>query len=333
MRSYGATWRQGAMKANEIIQRQREGRLKIIGAGLAGLLAANMMRKNKKLSVMEIKSTLPNNHSAVLRFRSHIIGDVTGIDFQKVSVIKASMKWMNPVADALAYAEKSTGMMLSNRSIPTEVEMVERYIAPPDLINQLAAEADISYEAKTDNWLGGDGPTISTIPMPALMDILHYPESVIFNAVNGSNVKAKVFNCNAYVSLYVPSPVFSFSRVSITGDELIAEFPHTKPGLAIVDHRDELYAAASMLGLQKDRLSNIQIKEQTYAKIQEIDDGIRKRFITWATDHHNIYSLGRFACWRPGLLLDDLVKDVRLIEGWIKGGQYTRRIDRKRMVT
>lgn len=325
MKSYGATWRGNTPFVT------KGDTMKIIGAGLAGLLAANMLR-NKKPTVFEIAPSLPNNHSAVLRFRSHIIGDVTGIDFQKVDVIKASMKWLNPVADALAYAEKCTGMLLSNRSIPTEVEIAERYIAPTDLIKQLSIGADIYYGTKTDSWLGREGPTISTIPMPVLMDILHYPESVHFNAVNGTNIKAKISNCKAYVSLYVPSPVFSFSRVSITGDELIAEFPQTKPGSGIADHL-EIFAAASMLGLQKDRLSDIVIKEQSYAKIQEIDDGIRKRFITWATDTHNIYSLGRFACWRPGLLLDDLVKDVRLIEGWIKGGQYTRRIDRKRMVT
>lgn len=298
--------------------------MKIVGAGLAGLLAANMLR-HKKPIVFEEKSELPNNHSAVLRFRSHIVGDVTGIDFKKVSVIKASMEWMNPVADALAYAEKCTGTILSNRSIPTDVQMVERYIAPSDLIQQLSMGADIVYSSKTNDWLGMVGATISTIPMPLLMDILHYEKkSATFGTVNGTNIKAKVSNCDAYVSLYVPSPSCAFSRISLTGDELIVEFPNTKPGSSIIVH-DEVFVAAELIGIKRSRLSNLVIRPQTYAKIQEIDEGERKRFIAWATDTHNIYSLGRFACWRPGTLLDDLVQDVRLIERWIKEGTYTRR--------
>jgi hypothetical protein len=38
--------------------------------------------------------------------------------------------------------------------------------------------------------------------------------------------------------------------------------------------------------------------------------------MAWATDNYNIFSLGRFATWRPGLQMDDLVQDVRKIEGW-----------------
>jgi hypothetical protein len=36
------------------------------------------------------------------------------------------------------------------------------------------------------------------------------------------------------------------------------------------------------------------------------------------TEEHNIYSLGRFATWRQ-LLLDDLVKDIGVIEKLIDG--------------
>jgi hypothetical protein len=49
-------------------------------------------------------------------------------------------------------------------------------------------------------------------------------------------------------------------------------------------------------------------------KILPIDEDIRRRFIMWASDNFGIYSLGRFATWRPGLQLDDLVNDVRVIQ-------------------
>ena len=60
-----------------------------------------------------------------------------------------------------------------------------------------------------------------------------------------------------------------------------------------------------------------------YSKIQPIDNDVRERFIQWATEKHNIFSLGRFATWRPGLLMDDLVEDIKLIDRWIsKSNMY-----------
>lgn len=291
--------------------------MRIIGAGLAGLLAANLLR-HKNPTVLEKQNVLPNNHSAVLRFRSSIISDVTGIPFRKVQVLKASLPWINPIADALAYAEKNTGLSRSDRSLPMQMSTNERYIGPPDLIKQLSSDVNIHFGV--NQWMPDHGPLISTVPMPVLMDILGYPHSkrfgLDFPSVPGCNLRAKVAHCDAYVSLYTPNPFYPFSRISLTGDEIIAEIPH----LASTEHFDDhplIFVAAGLLGIKKERISDINVRQQTYSKILPIDDGERKRFMAWATDEHNIYSLGRYACWRPSLLLDDLVKDIRLIERWI----------------
>jgi hypothetical protein len=66
---------------------------------------------------------------------------------------------------------------------------------------------------------------------------------------------------------------------------------------------------------------DVQIKKQNYFKITEINDAERKKFQRWATVNHNVYALGRYATWRPKLLLDDLIQDVKKIEGWMLGGQ------------
>lgn len=297
--------------------------MKIIGAGISGLIAANMLR-HKSPVVLEQQDELPNNHSAVLRFRSHTVGDVTGIEFKKVDVIKASLPWRNAIADALAYADKNTGSLRSDRSIPAEIIKAERFIAPPDFIQRLAQGIDINYGVH--DGFGDDimEPIISTIPMPALMSILDYtaPERIEFSSIHGTNMIAKVERCDAYVSLYMPSPFYPFSRVSITGDELVAEIPSAMEDFDV----EILYAAAALLGIEKDRLTSMHAKLQLYAKIQPVDDNTRKAFIHWASDTHNIYSLGRYACWRPSLLLDDIVQDVRLIERWINNGNYSRKL-------
>ena len=49
--------------------------------------------------------------------------------------------------------------------------------------------------------------------------------------------------------------------------------------------------------------------------------GERKAFIFWASSTRGVaYSLGRFATWRPQLQTEDLIQDIRLIEGWIREG-------------
>jgi hypothetical protein len=305
--------------------------VKIVGAGLAGLLAANMLR-NKGAVIEEKQTSLPNNHSAVLRFRSQIVGDVVGIEFRKVEVIKASLPWMNPIADALAYSDKNTQVFRSDRSIPHSIVKAERYIAPEGLIETLASNVNhILYGIENAfDYVSRHGrpPVISTIPMPALMNILEYPErkKINFQYVSGVNIIAKVERCDAFVSLYVPDPSYAFSRVSLTGNELVAECPndkewyHTAAGSIAT-------LASNLLGIEGERITDVVAKRQSYAKIVPIDDGDRKRFISWASDNFNIYSLGRYACWRPTLMLDDLVHDIRLIERWINGGQsYARKL-------
>jgi hypothetical protein len=78
-----------------------------------------------------------------------------------------------------------------------------------------------------------------------------------------------------------------------------------------------------LLGLRDCKTLSYQIRPQKYAKILPIDEDERRRFIMWASDQHRIFSFGRYAVWRPGLLLDDLVQDFRVIMKLIDGGnQY-----------
>jgi hypothetical protein len=296
--------------------------IKIIGAGMAGLLAGNMLNRHK-VEIYEQQQSLPNNHSAVLRFGTEKVSEVLGIPFRKVKMIKTYLPWRNRVADCLAYSAKCTGIARSDRSITSDTFSADRWIAPDDLVAQMAARLEGKINLNTEaNYIQNEKhiPRISTIPMPTLMKMLHYHNQPEFKYVDGWNLRSKIESCDAFVSMYVPDPVYAFNRISITGNELIAEYSNGAKA-----QPNDLSRISEILGINLSQFSKPQLKQQTYAKIAPIDDGERKRFLAWATDNFNIYALGRFATWRPGLMLDDLVHDIRLIERWALSDKYSIR--------
>lgn len=288
----------------------------VIGAGMAGLLAAAILR-DKCERVVEAQEGLPNNHHAVLRFRSSIVADTVNIPFKRVSVMKASAPWKNPVADAMAYSRKTNGSYTLRSSTTANGEIVERYVAPPDFISQLYASVKdvVEFGASASFASNFEGPIISTIPMPALMKALAYPHELDFKSRQGVTVVAKVEDADAYFSLYVPDPLSPFSRISMTGDKLMIECHDDETLLGAGGAATTVHAATTLLGFtERQSISEIQSQRSRYAKILPIDEHERKKFIIWATETHGVYSVGRFATWRPGLLLDDVVQDVRVVQ-------------------
>jgi hypothetical protein len=316
----------------------------IIGAGMAGLLAGNMLRVQHNPGIMEAASALPNNHSAVLRFRSSVVSDVIGIEFRKVRVMRAVQPWQNAIADAIAYSVKCNGVADMRSIMAADGSVVDRFIAPPDLIQRMAAglpEDSITFNFKVESflikgWRRHKQPIISTIPMPAAMDLLGWegdrPE---FRFRHGANIVATLSGVSFFASLYVPNPSFIGSRISITGNEMIIECPgEDAEELAAKEAaggfvESLLVEACQMMGLPPRVVEHFAIKPQRYAKILPIDEQTRKAFIMWASDRFGFYSLGRFATWRPGLLLDDVVHDVRVIQRIISGDSSARYSSRK----
>ena len=285
----------------------------IVGAGMAGLLAGCMIRDHH---IIESQPSLPNNHHAVLRFRSSVVGDVVGIPFKKVRMMKCVQSWQNPVADQLSYSYKTNGTAQLRSAISATGELSDRFIAPSDFIQRMAEMCTIQLGTDFDPNLSPGSPIISTMPMPALMLALGWKNIPEFKTHKGFILQRSLKDVDAYCTVYDPDPSSAITRVSITGDKLIAE-------LAWPQETGKVLARAmDLLGLP-DRLviaSNDGWREQKYAKILPISDDVRKNFIMWATEKFDIYSLGRFATWRPGLLMDDIVNDVRVIQRLINGG-------------
>lgn len=307
---------------------------------MAGLLAGCMFRADGQ--IYESANRLPNNHHALLRFRSNIISTYLNIPFTEVSVMKMTKPWRNPVADAMAYSEKCTGRR-TLRSILTAQDKVEqRYIAPPDFIQEMERHQinEVRYGTTVDlDWLrlarDRKEPVISTMPMPVLMGILGYQDDALkFEHTTGLVLQVELpQDTDVCATIYYPQPDFDVSRAALTGGLLQIECPVRWAG-PNVDAVAESWTAdqsrvlnsivqpvLSDFGLDDIKVSYT-VKRQRYAKILPVDDRARKRFIMWATDNWGIYSLGRFAVWKPGLLLDDVFHDIQAIQRMMAGTNY-----------
>lgn len=303
----------------------------IIGAGLAGLLAANILRKYNP-TVIEAASSLPNNHSAVLRHRDSKISEATSIPFKKVRVTKAishtdGVVNYSTIEMQNKYSKKVIGEY-TNRSI-SNVDPVTRYIAPNNFIGQLAVGCNIRYlgkklDIKDILSIAKNDTVISTIPMPAMWSFLwphDVPEFKFKNIIVATAIIDKP--CDVYQTIYYPESDDLFYRVSITGNLVMGE--------AIGPVSDAEYDEADIEGILSfilrdnfgidTTISDFKIKRSKYGKIKEIDDSNRKEFIHELSSKHNVYSLGRFATWR-NILLDDVLNDVHVIQKMIEGNGY-----------
>lgn len=296
----------------------------IVGAGMAGLIAGSMLR-GQHAGIIEAKSSLPHNHAALLRFRSSVVGDATGIPFRPVQVMKAVYSPTNPVRDAIQYSRKVTGSPAIRSIVSANGAIETRWVAPADFIERLAAQnaGTIGYDQPFQNT--GGRPVISTVPMPTLMEILAYPgrEEIDFRSREGWVLSADLLDIDICATLYYPNPALAPYRASITGNRLIIEGIKVDMAFGTKNSQSAIGLIDAILedfGLGAFDVSNVSMKDQPYAKILSIPEDVRKRFIMWASDRYDIYSLGRFATWRPGLMLDDIVNDVRVIHRMIETG-------------
>jgi hypothetical protein len=301
--------------------------LTIFGAGLAGLIAARMLIERKPV-ILEQKDKLPNNHHALLRFRSDAVGEATNIPFRKVSVSKNVIQdaGSNQIRNAVIYSRKVSGMIHS-RSV-MDLSTVDRYIAPKDLVARLASTADIQYGKDFLGWSSNlikpHGPVISTIPVPVMMEMFKWKDAVKFSNRAGWTIKASInpdLDCKLNATIYSARSSDIWYRASVTDDHLMIEGAGSE-SIDADQCLDILNSVVGHFGLMYGDLTTFACHGNAYQKISDLSVSDResvKRFVMWLSNRHQIYSLGRFATWRPKLLLDDLVNDVRVIARLIDG--------------
>ena len=302
---------------------------------MSGLLAANILRKQTP-KVIESQKGPANNHGALLRFRTDSVASRTGLEFKKVHVKKEinyhGDHFHTPtIGMANEYCRKVTGGY-SSRSI-MNTEDCTRYIAPNDFLKKMEFGCNIEYNRPVnrndiDSW---DCPVISTIPMHNLMRILGWESSPQFEHKSIWSVSLDILSpsFDIYQTVYYPNRDLPFYRMSITGSKVIIEFLE-EPQLKYFWKGEEIGLSNYILHFLENDFkifdiifSGPYIKFQEYGKLIPIDNRTRKKFILWATQTHNVYSLGRWATHRQ-ILLDDVVNDVDVINKLINSNNYNR---------
>ena len=304
--------------------------MKIIGAGLAGLLSAHMLPEAR---VHEACEELKRGHFAVLRHRSNNISAATGVPFKEIKVVKSIWKAVNNVWQGEhakpdiqlcnLYARKVAGMVC-DRSIWTADGVAKRWLAPDNFINKMAGpimdRIEFSSKVDSDFLKRQDEPIISTMPMPVLAKMLGIKMPNIRNDSTPITVKRfKVPANNIYQTIYFPDPNNPVYRATLHEDLLIVEGVKDKYD---IDWREWVGAS---FGLEEKTMLPIGVHEQKYGKITPIDDDFRKSFILHVTMKYNIWSVGRFATWR-NLLLDDVHDDILKIKEMMSQHKYDIRL-------
>jgi hypothetical protein len=313
-------------------------KISIIGAGMAGLLAANMLRRHQ-VTVLEKATSLPHNHTALLRFRSPAVSDATGIPFDKVRVRKGLWDGSTIVNEpTLAHSNKYSRIVtgeLHDRSI-LNLNTEDRYIAPLDFVEQLAKNLDIQFGNDVSR-PRKEHPVISTVPMPLMMDWVKWDRKPEFHYRPIWTIKAILVEPVSFVHQTIYNTQDKeWYRATLHDSELTLEFsfdPALSTHQPLDWARDAVYRffGESIMNervtvARKITLENVNINHQKFGKIMPIDDRLRKEFMLYLTDHWKIYSLGRFATWRA-ILLDDVVQDVKRIESMmLHGTNYERRL-------
>jgi len=309
--------------------------MRIIGAGMSGLLAGQYFRSQSPV-LYEKQKELPNNHKALLRFRSEAVSDLTGIKFQKVRVSKMINYQGDHYTESNLYFNNLYSMKVTGGIYPRSainLSSAERFIAPEDFVDQVSRGLCTKFDADGDDvirtqlMLDNPRPLISTIPIDALAILIGYD---IKEDLQTREIWTATFilgmDIDVYQTVYYPNPAIPLYRMSITGDKVIAEFcrnPKEEWGdkaSANIQHFLEIDFAVK----PDDYVINVpKAHYQEYGKIVPCDRTEVKKFMGWASRKYNIYSLGRWATHRQ-ILMDDVVHDLKIIGNLIDSEGYRR---------
>jgi hypothetical protein len=147
------------------------------------------------------------------------------------------------------------------------------------------------------------------------MDALEYSPKPRFSQQTIWTINFTLTDVDVHQTLYLPYDAKAPYRITITGNRVTFELSSEPDEWSLLPYIQKYLNI--IFPEQTHHIIDFETKKQEYGKIIPIDEHERQRFILWATDNFNIYSLGRYATWRQ-ILLDDVMKDIGVIGKFIE---------------
>jgi hypothetical protein len=336
-----------------------QNKILILGAGQTSMIAAIMLKnRGHDVEIVDDKpiEEINQNHFALLRFKTDKIEKETGIKLQKINTEKAILYKENHYTESNIFFNnlysKKVSEKYQNRSIGN-LQNGTRYQPPEDFFQQLKTrciaigvkftQASISNQLEAIK-LFNVSNVISTIPMPT-MNKIFFNMDIDFSFQEINTIEFEINDCNLNQTIYFPDEFSIPYRISIIGNKAKCEITQNdfKKWISVkgfeIEHNKGLVNCllkniedAFGISIKNFKsLQNSQFKQQKFGKISKIDEDKRQSIIYNLTNNHNIYSLGRFSCWR-NILLDDVVDDVKLIEKLMKLKKFNTSYESGKMI-
>lgn len=291
----------------------------IIGAGVAGTIASSATSAYSP-SVLERKSKadLFQDHHAVLRIRDPRTALLLGCDIKPIR-IKKEIFYDGRLHNECTIVMNNLYSLKTSESIGTksimEAGMHERFI----LEGSVAGPSNASYECTLEGVEKGILRTdrdvtvsynycISTIPLPTMARIA----GLVFDATKFRTNPIVVWQAESKVAsdvhqtIYFPELEFKTYRATLEGRRFVLEATD-------IPSSDEINHVLLQFGLGLDEMKERDLVVQQNGKLVPADDQLRRSLIYQLTDRFNVFSLGRYAIWKP-LRIDDLVDDIERIK-------------------
>lgn len=278
-------------------------------------------------------------HLAVLRFKTPLISQITGIPMPKETVYKGiwdsdSKSFVAPnIKAANAYSLKVAGVIANRSILSADMRPVERYVPSNDFVEQLynLVESRIHVVPAYPKYF--QSAVINTCPLWLFSDEIEIQKTE-------RNLKAiSVYQfrvpANVHQTIYFPYDPLLY-RATIEYDilkiELLAKDGFKGFPTSLVE-RILNTVVCPAFGLDALKRNGIKMKDciggNTYAlgKLPQVflEEAKRKAIIYQLTKERNIYSLGRYATLR-NIGLDDIAKDLFSIDKMLNIDSYTSKL-------
>jgi hypothetical protein len=293
----------------------------IVGAGSAGVIAESFFRKRGFDTVIierEGAKTFLQNHHAIMRLRDRRITEHISCSLEEIEVEKAVFHegklydkpnmLLNNLYSLKVYNE------IGKRSL-SSLGKVKRFLLDTSKIfsSNVEPRTGTLKEIKNKTAFLEDGSSIgydiciSTIPMPSILSItgIKTVEKFEYLPIIVQTYELNI-NSTVHQTIYFTEPGLCWPyRVSLERKKMIFE--------SMDDFgEDEWNYCLSAFGLDFSHVDFLFKKDQKYGKIITINEQERRVLMAVLTNKHSIYSLGRYATWRP-LRIDHLFDDLEKI--------------------